>query len=566
MSNVAGKAYAMNVITPIPPSRTWLQRLIFMFARALPGTLSGLLGLELIHFARWVLIKRDQWPPGESGKPKLQYDYMLFCSNFNGTWDQYIDAFADGIPNGLDLFWYTSIKYPQSIPVTQFKNYIAANQFHTNYYYNATPGSAQRDLKSALKLYAELKSLADVYKGGPSAQNFAREYRKSLARVQNCLGSPGYAPIASVDTEAADRNRAAFVIAQAANTAKLKAARPVVLTASPPSTEEAVMRKPSTTFDGGHCFLTALLPIMTEEVIDHDGQRSSPVHVVRDALAVLATARQSPITASLPVISPFAQCHKTHFARMAVIDDVIYNGRIATDAILDRSERTIPQPVDELPCPYLLLAIDFDAPRGTQDELREYLRDLWASVGTDLGPIFSRCFGYSQKVHNPDEFADYIIDRQVETTMPFNDYWAVAPPLPSLSPLQLGATGLAAALVAGALLYVSLGALGWIAPKGHPWFYACEIAGIVLAGFASGIFALYRLVINRGMKPFPMAPNSDLKSILKALYLQRELIYFATKMQGAAPDALCAAFGAFLNKVQVDNVDDPAQAPGTIRP
>ena len=44
---------------------------------------------------------------------------MLFCSNFNGTWDQYIDAFADGIPNGLDLFWYTSSKYPASIPVTK---------------------------------------------------------------------------------------------------------------------------------------------------------------------------------------------------------------------------------------------------------------------------------------------------------------------------------------------------------------------------------------------------------------------------------------------------------------
>jgi hypothetical protein len=216
MANVAGKAYAMNVITPVPPGMTWVQRLIFMIARAFPNTLSGLLTLSLIHFARWVIIRRDQWPAGEHGKPVLDYDYMLFCSNFNGTWDQYIDAFSDGIPSGLDLFWYTSIKYPASIPITSFKNYIARNQFHTGYYYNATPGSAQRDIKAALKVYAELKNLAEKHQALQTTPDaFAREYRKSMAKIQNCLGSPGYAPIASLDTERADVNRRPFVIAQA---------------------------------------------------------------------------------------------------------------------------------------------------------------------------------------------------------------------------------------------------------------------------------------------------------------------------------------------------------------
>lgn len=213
MSNVAGKAYGMNVITPMPPSLTWLQRFIFMLSRALPATLGGLLNLSIIHFARWVLIRRDQWPAGDNGKPELQYDYMLFCSNFNGTWDQYIDAFADGIPNGLDLFWYTSLKYPHSIPITPFKTYIVHNQFHTNYYYNATPGSAQRDIKSALNVLAQLRSLAAIRsKPGMTPAAFAAEYRKFLIAVQNSLGSPGYAPIASLDTWHADENRLPFVV------------------------------------------------------------------------------------------------------------------------------------------------------------------------------------------------------------------------------------------------------------------------------------------------------------------------------------------------------------------
>jgi len=207
MSNVAGKAYGMNVITPMRPSMTWLNRFIFMLSRAFPQTLSGLLGLSLIHFARWVIIPRGQWPQRGQPPQRLRNDYMLFCSNFNGTWDQYIDAFADGIPGGLDLFWYSSTKYPNSIPITPFKNYIRANQIDTGYYYNATPGSGQRDIKSALKV-------AQALCGIPLSRDdlaLATAYDKVLLAVQGALGAPGYAPVASCDTAAADQHRSVFV-------------------------------------------------------------------------------------------------------------------------------------------------------------------------------------------------------------------------------------------------------------------------------------------------------------------------------------------------------------------
>jgi hypothetical protein len=209
MSNVAGKAYAMNVVTPSRPAVTWLNRLIFMAARGRPERLMGLLGLSLIHFARWVIIKRDQWPDLGQGKQKLDNDYMLFCSNFNGTWDQYIDAFSDGIPTGLNMFWFSATKYPYSIPVTPFKNYITHNQIGTDYYYNATPGSAQRDVKSALRVYDALLKLEKAHAEGPEA--FAKAYRAAMLRVQNNLGDPGFGPVASLDTERADVNREAYV-------------------------------------------------------------------------------------------------------------------------------------------------------------------------------------------------------------------------------------------------------------------------------------------------------------------------------------------------------------------
>jgi len=210
MSNIAGKAYAMNVVTPSNPKLTWINRLLFMASRGLPSNLMGLLGLSLIHFARWVIIKPGDWPDLGQGKQDLKNDYVLFCSNFNGTWDQYIDAFSDGIPNGLNLFWFSATKYPLSIPITPFKNYITYNQINTDYYYNATPGSAQRDIKTSLRIYDALLKLEEAH-ATQSPEEFQKTYRAALADVQMGLGDPGCGPVASLDTERADVNRERYV-------------------------------------------------------------------------------------------------------------------------------------------------------------------------------------------------------------------------------------------------------------------------------------------------------------------------------------------------------------------
>jgi len=211
MSNIAGKAYAMNVLTPMSPKRTWLQHAIFMAVRAVPSQLRGLLGLKLIHFARWVIIRRKQWPDLGQPRADLNNDYMLFLSNFNGTWDQYIDAFADGLPKGLDILWYTSTKYPHSIPISAFKQYITANQIDTNYYYTATPGSAQRDIKAALRVQAALKALAAVHASG-DVEAFARAHREAFGKLANSLAAPGFGPIASIATRKADAARQQFLV------------------------------------------------------------------------------------------------------------------------------------------------------------------------------------------------------------------------------------------------------------------------------------------------------------------------------------------------------------------
>jgi hypothetical protein len=215
MSNVAGKAYGMNVVTPMRPYLTWINRAVFMASRAIPSSLLGLLGLSIIHFARWVIIKRDQWPDLGQGKQKLKNDYMLFCSNFNGTWDQYIDAFSDGIPSGLDLLWCSSTKYPHSIPISPFKNYIRANQIDTDYYYNSVPGAAQRDVKAALRVRRAILDLAARH-GSLDPIEFQKLYVATMIGVQNDLGYQGEAPVASNDTKNAATNRKVYAQQQPA--------------------------------------------------------------------------------------------------------------------------------------------------------------------------------------------------------------------------------------------------------------------------------------------------------------------------------------------------------------
>src|SRR5262249_49919190 len=104
MSNIAGKAYAMNAITPMRWYTAWLNRFFFWGSGRFTSFLGGLLTLSLIHYARWVILKPNQFPRLSPDQPEeqLKYHYMFFFSNFNGSWDQYVDSFSSAISGGLD--------------------------------------------------------------------------------------------------------------------------------------------------------------------------------------------------------------------------------------------------------------------------------------------------------------------------------------------------------------------------------------------------------------------------------------------------------------------------------
>jgi hypothetical protein len=198
MSNINGKVYAMNAITPMKPWKTWILRLLFFVLGNVKPLQSDLINLSFIEFARWVIVPRKGFPqldPGQAPE-ELQYDYLLFFSNFNGTWNQYIDAFSAVLSNGLNLIWRWSEKFPGSVPVTGFKEYIARVQFDTDYYYTAYPNAAANDVKSAHVVKASLDALEQqAAKCNP--EEFAAAYLKFVLEVQSHLGAAGEAPAVS---------------------------------------------------------------------------------------------------------------------------------------------------------------------------------------------------------------------------------------------------------------------------------------------------------------------------------------------------------------------------------
>ncbi len=312
-------------------------------------------------------------------------------------------------------------------------------------------------------------------------------------------------------------------------------------------------------FDGGHYFLTVLIPVRTDAVEDPRSAHgvTSHLHALREVLAALPTAQQSPATEASGLNSPFARDPRTHFARLFVVDEVAFNGRGQRDPIKVALVGPPPSqfdPVDRLEGAWLAYVTDFDAADGDAATIDAYLRNLFGVMEPEWREILQHCHGYD-RVDGPDGFAKLIRACEVETTMPFNDYWAGGL---SLTPLDLkpfiyGAAGGAAALVLGLVLAIVLSG-GWL------WL---SLVGLLAVAAAAGL--AFVKISREGAKPLPTAPRSDLPSVLKSLYLQQHFTRFAIAQQGAAPDALHAAFGAFLAEHRPAEVAAPTQPRGVVR-
>lgn len=180
MANVEGKATAITVVTPVRPwGKLWLP-LLFGSGRRFTFALKKLLQLSFIHYARWAIV--PDFPDDAKGE-KLKHGYLFFESNFNGLWDEYIDAFSQVVPQRMSAIWGSSYGFPGPRPVGPFKAYIRHNEYVANHYWSAYPGAATTEITSAERVdaaVAELRARAD----GLSPAQFKAAYDELLTKVQ----------------------------------------------------------------------------------------------------------------------------------------------------------------------------------------------------------------------------------------------------------------------------------------------------------------------------------------------------------------------------------------------
>ena len=184
--NHDGQAIAITVFSTI---RWWGRAflpVLFLVTRRFPKLTGTLRKLSFIHFARWSIVRQLPYngPPQREGK--LRYPHMYFESNFNGGWEEYIDAFSHILTNGMTAFWGSSYGYPKPLPTGPFKQYIQENETEADHYYCAYPEATSTMIQRALELDAKLAQLKlDAERLAPDA--FAARYRDFLGDVQHCL-------------------------------------------------------------------------------------------------------------------------------------------------------------------------------------------------------------------------------------------------------------------------------------------------------------------------------------------------------------------------------------------
>lgn len=311
------------------------------------------------------------------------------------------------------------------------------------------------------------------------------------------------------------------------------------------------------TIDGGHIFLTLLAPVKLGEVLHPDGQITTHSHMLREELSNLPTAQQSPVSMDTGLCSPFARCQRTHFLRLLVIDQPMFNGKDASNPLVDSltgRSRLTHQPFDVLSRPWLVLSADIDRQPGEPDDgVASWAEGLWTRTEAEMRAIFGHCHGFD-RVDSAASFVGYVKRCQLDTTMSFNDYWQGRPPLKGETLKSLAVRLALVALAVAGLLWLL------IRPESLWWLIACLLAGVA----AGGALSLW-LLWSKGRKPFPPAPDSDLRSVLKSLHVQQRFALFAEKVQGLEPADLHAAFGRFLADVRPEDLESPTQAPGVIR-
>lgn len=131
----------LTLLTEIQPGRADFVRAVMAtidtYAKRLapPGSL---IGVSTIHFVKWTVLDEGR--------------RLLMISDYDGSWESYIDEFAEMILSGLDAIWTTAEGYPPdgARDVPAFKRFLRNHQVPSEIFFSAYPDATVLNIVNAL--------------------------------------------------------------------------------------------------------------------------------------------------------------------------------------------------------------------------------------------------------------------------------------------------------------------------------------------------------------------------------------------------------------------------------
>jgi len=141
----SGQVTELTTIAPIKAGQLDSLRQVLRGVQENPS--AALQRIGTIHYARWVII--------DDGAR------LLFTSNFDGTWDRYIEDFSEHLAEGLDRIFGHCEGYPGARPLGPFKDYIRTHQTQADVFYAAYPEADVRRVRKGLRVLSAFEQLLE---------------------------------------------------------------------------------------------------------------------------------------------------------------------------------------------------------------------------------------------------------------------------------------------------------------------------------------------------------------------------------------------------------------------
>ncbi|MEO8256512.1 MAG: hypothetical protein ABI868_04120 [Acidobacteriota bacterium] len=120
----------LTLVTVVMPGQVDRVRAVMAAIDSYAKRLSppgSLIGISTIHFVKWLVI--------DNGRR------LMLISDYDGSWESYIDEFAEMILSGLDAIWETAYGYPpdgaRDLPA--FKRFLRSHQVPAEIFFSAYP-------------------------------------------------------------------------------------------------------------------------------------------------------------------------------------------------------------------------------------------------------------------------------------------------------------------------------------------------------------------------------------------------------------------------------------------